>query len=72
MIQGAMQDDTIAEGREHMILIAVWSPVLQPDRYAILLDADTCPHIHILAVFVLYITVQYLILFLIGDRGLDL
>lgn len=72
MIQGAMQDDTIAEGREHMILIAIWSSVLQPDRSAILLDADTCLHIHILAVFVLYMIVQCFILFLTGDRGLDL
>ena len=68
-----MQVDTIAEGRKHMILIDVWSTVLHPDRSAILLDAaDTSPHVHILAVFVLYITsiVVYLILFVIGDRGL--
>jgi len=40
MIQGAMQDDTVAEGREHLILIAVWSPVLQRDRSAFL---PSCP-----------------------------
>jgi hypothetical protein len=34
MLQGAMQDYTIAEGREHLILNAVWSPVLQHDRSA--------------------------------------
>jgi len=71
MIQGAMQDDTVAEGRELYILIAVWSPVLQRDSSVFSLDADTWPHVHILAVFVLYTAVQYLILFLVGDRGLD-
>jgi len=54
MIQGAMQDDTIAEGRELLIVIAVWSPVLQRDSSAFSLDANSWPHVHILAVFVLY------------------
>jgi len=58
MIQGAMQDDTIAEGREFLILIALWSPVLQRDSSAFSLDVDAWHHVHILALFVLYITVQ--------------
>jgi len=52
--------------------IAVWSPVLQLNRSAFLLDVDTCPHVHSLAVFVLYLILRYFISFLIGDRGLDL
>jgi hypothetical protein len=65
---GAMQDDTIAEGRDHLIILFYDHRYSQPNRSAFLLDANTCLHVHIVAAFVLYVTVQYLILFLIDNR----